>query len=70
MLEMLEPFQSLIAGRYRLLSHLRRGGMSEVYLAADEHTGQSVAIKLVSINNDDYFRRLKREVRMLRQLHH
>lgn len=70
MLEMLEPFQSLIADRYRLLSHLRRGGMSEVYLAADEHTGQSVAIKLVSINHDDYFQRLKREVRMLRQLHH
>lgn len=70
MLEMHEPLQSLIAGRYRLLQHLRRGGMSEVYLAVDEHTGQSVALKLVGIENDDHFQRLKREVRVLRQLTH
>jgi serine/threonine protein kinase len=60
----------IVANRYRLIQHLRRGGMSEVYLASDEQTGRQVALKLVSMHDDDCFQRLKREVRTLRQLTH
>ena len=67
MLEMHEP---LIAGRYRLLRRLRRGGMSEVFLSFDEHKQEHVALKLVSNDNPDCFKRLKREVRVLRRLSH
>lgn len=67
MLEIREPF---INGRYRLLRCLRRGGMSEVYLSFDEQKQEQVAIKLVSNNKPDCFKRLKREVRVLRKLSH
>lgn len=65
---MLEPENFIISGRYRLLHRLRRGGMSEVFLAFDEQTQQHVAIKLV--NDPDGTKRLQREVRILRTLSH
>ncbi len=67
---MLEIRGPLIDGRYRLLHCLRRGGMSEVFLAFDEQQQEQVALKLVSNNKPDCFKRLKREVRVLRKLSH
>lgn len=67
MLEMHEP---LVDGRYRLLRLLRHGGMSEIYLSFDEQKQEQVALKLVSNNNPDCFKRLKREVRVLLKLSH
>lgn len=67
---MLETHDLLVAGRYRLLHRLRRGGMSEVFLALDEQTEQQVALKLVSNTDPDCFQRLKREVRVLGVLSH
>lgn len=67
---MLEPHESIIAGRYRLLGRLRRGGMSEVFLSLDEQTQQHVALKLVSNDTPDCFDRLKHEIRVLSMLSH
>ncbi len=60
----------LISGRYRLLKRLRRGGMSEVFLALDEQTQQEVAIKIVTNSDSECVQRLHREARILRKLSH
>src|SRR5215469_1018397 len=57
-------------GRYRLQSHLGRGGMSEVYLAYDELMHRDVAIKVVSSSHVDYVERFQREARAIGNLHH
>ena len=66
---MLQP-QVTLLNRYRLQHLLRRGGMSEVYLAYDSEMQREVAIKLVSSDNPDCFGRLRREVGMLSALAH
>lgn len=66
MLELQEP----ISGRYRLQQCLRRGGMSEVYLAYDEQVHRQVAIKLVSSDNAECTARLDREVQTMSKLPH
>src|SRR6266536_1871972 len=38
---------------YSLQHHLARGGMSEIYLASDSQTQQTVAIKVVHRSNTD-----------------
>jgi serine/threonine protein kinase len=63
-------FDTLISGRYRLLERLRRGGMSEVFLALDEQEHQQVAIKIVMNSDADCIKRLQREVHILRRLSH
>ena len=62
--------QIIIINRYQLQHLLRRGGMSEVYLAYDIEMQREVAIKLASSDNPDCFKRLQREVRMLSALAH
>lgn len=62
--------QVTIHNRYCLQNLLRRGGMSEVYVAYDIETQQEVAIKLVSSDDADCFKRLQREVRLLSALTH
>ncbi len=67
---MLEP-QEPLSGRYRLQHRLRRGGMSDVYLAHDELLDRDVAIKLVDDNdNDDCIQSLHREVQTMNALSH
>src|ERR1700680_4144411 len=60
----------IISERYHSLKRLRRGGMSEVFLAFDEQTQQQVAIKVVTNNDHDCIKRLQREVCILRKLSH
>src|SRR3954470_23209473 len=60
--------ETVIAGRYRLVELLGRGGMSEVWLAEDLELGRRVAIKLLAPNADNA--RFEREARAVASLAH
>ena len=62
--------QGPISGRYRLQYRLRRGGMSDVYLAYDELQQRDVAVKFVSSGDSDCMQRLQREVQIMSNLRH
>jgi serine/threonine protein kinase len=66
----MQELQEPIAGRYRLQQRLRRGGMSDVYLAYDELMHRDVAIKLVGSDDADRIQRLHREVQAMSKLSH
>ena len=62
-----------LADRYRLVSHLAKGGMSDVYLAVDVALGRRVAVKLLpkSHSEDESFvRRFRREAQSAANLNH
>src|ERR1017187_10744177 len=64
---------TLVAGRYRVISLLGRGGMGEVYRATDLTLAQPVALKFLPDSGPDFQRTLERfhnEVRIARQVSH
>jgi serine/threonine protein kinase len=63
----------LIAGRYRIIALLGRGGMGEVYRADDLTLGQGVALKFLpdqSARDEPTLERFRNEVRIARRVSH
>jgi serine/threonine-protein kinase len=61
---------TLLAGRYRIIGLLGRGGMGEVYRATDLTLGQSVALKFLPAFDERMLERFHSEVRIARQVSH
>lgn len=62
---------TMLAGRYRVVAPLGRGGMGEVYRADDTKLGQPVALKFVrGTLSPELLERLYAEVRIGRQVSH
>jgi Protein kinase domain len=63
---------TVLAGRYRIVALLGRGGMGEVYRADDLTLGQPVALKFLpeSVNDPERLERLYAEVRIARRVSH
>src|SRR5246500_440140 len=63
----------LIAGRYRIIALLGKGGMGEVYRADDLTLGQAVALKFLpeeATSHEGMLERFKNEVRIARRVSH
>ncbi len=60
----------VLGGRYHLVRLLGRGGMSDVYEAIDDHTGRTVALKIVRSGDPEFVRRLTQEARALESFEH
>jgi predicted Ser/Thr protein kinase len=63
----------LIAGRYRIIALLGKGGMGEVYRADDLTLGQTVAMKFLpdeATSNEGLLERFRNEVRIARRVSH
>ena len=63
---------TLVAGRYRVIALLGRGGMGEVYRADDLSLGQEVALKFLpeSTADEETLERFRNEVRTARRISH
>ena len=65
--------QSVLSGRYALISHLARGGMADVYIARDELLGRKVAVKILHghfASTDAFVERFRREAQSAANLQH
>lgn len=63
----------LIAGRYRIIALLGKGGMGEVYRADDLTLGQAVALKFLpdaAVQDEGLQERFRNEVRIARRVSH
>lgn len=64
---------TLLAGRYRIVALIGRGGMGEVYRANDLKLGQPVALKFLpeaTAQNETALARFYNEIRIARQVSH
>src|SRR5215216_5612333 len=64
---------TVIDGRYRVLSRLGSGGMADVYCAEDEQLGRQVAVKLLYrrfAEDEEFVERFRREASSAAGLQH
>ncbi len=64
---------TMVDGRYRVLSRLGSGGMADVFLAEDEQLGRKVALKLLHhrfAQDPDFVERFRREAQAAAGLQH
>jgi eukaryotic-like serine/threonine-protein kinase len=69
---MIEP-ETIIDGRYRVISRLGSGGMADVYLAQDQLLGREVAVKLLHhhfAEDHEFVERFRREASSAAALSH
>jgi serine/threonine-protein kinase len=69
---MIDP-ETIIDGRYRVLSRLGSGGMADVYLAQDQLLGREVAVKVLHhhfAEDQEFVERFKREASSAAGLSH
>ncbi len=65
--------ERVLSDRYRIIRHLARGGMADVYEAEDTLLGRSVAVKLLHANfasDDAFVARFRREAQAAANLSH
>ena len=71
---MAEPVpNTLVDGRYRVLSRLGAGGMADVFLAEDQQLGRKIALKLLHrrfAEDPDFVERFRREAQAAAGLQH
>jgi beta-lactam-binding protein with PASTA domain/predicted Ser/Thr protein kinase len=69
---MIEP-ETIIDGRYRVISRLGSGGMADVYLAQDQLLGREVAVKILHhhfAEDQEFVERFRREASSAAALSH
>ena len=66
----MEEITGMQLGQYEVTHRLARGGMSEVYLARKQQSEEMYALKLVMQQDEEYYRRFRREARALNRLTH
>src|ERR1700733_4021830 len=69
---MVEP-NTIIDGRYKVLSRIGSGGMADVYLAEDQLLGRQVAVKLLQhrfAEDQEFVERFRREASSAAGLSH
>ncbi|MGI8806578.1 MAG: protein kinase domain-containing protein, partial [Acidimicrobiales bacterium] len=65
--------ERVLGGRYKIVRHLARGGMAEVYVAEDQLLNRIVALKVLfpELARDEAFvERFRREARAAASLNH
>lgn len=64
---------AVLAGKYRVLRLIGRGGMANVYLASDLASGMNVAIKVLKLEyaaDEEFIKRFENEARAVSSLSH
>src|SRR5439155_21373781 len=61
---------AVLAGRYRMVTRIGRGGMGEVWRADDLILNTPIALKFVESSTDADRQRILKEVRLARQITH
>ena len=62
--------ESILQSRYRVVSHLGKGGMGAVYEAIDLRLGHTVALKQTLTSDEELWKQFEREARLMARLNH
>jgi serine/threonine protein kinase len=62
--------ETILQSRYRVVSHLGKGGMGAVYEAIDLRLGHTVALKQTLTSDEEMWKQFEREARLMARLNH